>query len=302
VVVCLGLGWLVTGSYSLTSGEQALIMRWGEMVGRETETGFHYHWPWPIETMERTRVSEVLNVALQDTVAGRELISGDANLVMVSALVSYDIADLSRARFAIADLPRALQVAGQQCLCRELAAVGVDAVMTSGQSDLRRAVRDSLQAMTNRLDLGVRIISVELAEVSPPAPVAEDFNRVASARVRKQEIVQEARGYAGSVVPRARGEARRLVAEAQAFATETLGTARSDSVAFARLAAEYRRAPQITSQLQWWQTLQEIFARCDVRVDPSPAQTIYYLRDGQPVVPESGARNARGVPNAGGGR
>lgn len=278
------LVWLASGFYSLSSGEHALIMRWGKVVSQQTETGFHYRWPWPIETAERARVSEVLRVALQDTTAGRELISGDINLVMVAATVSYDIADLARARFGIGDLERTLVVAGQQFLCRELAAVGVDEVMTGGQSNLRRAVRDSLRQIAVALDLGVRVISVELTEVSPPATVAEDFNKVASARVQKQEIVQDARGYAGSLIPRVRGETKTMLASARAYATEVMGRARSDSVAFTRLAAEYQRAPEITSQLQWLQSLQRIFDRSDVRTDPSPAQSIYYLRESQPEV------------------
>lgn len=302
LVVILGLAWLMTGSYSLTSGEQALILRWGKVVSRQTETGIHYHWPWPIETIERAQVSEVLSLALQDTTAGRELISGDANLVMVAATVSYDIADLDRARFNVADLERTLQMVGQQCLCRELAAVSVDEVMTSGQSGLRQAVRDSLRAVTRRLDLGVRVISVELTEVSPPMTVAEDFNKVASARVRKQEIVQEARGHAGSVVPRARGEARKLTAGAQAFASEAVSAARSDSAAFVRLAAEYRRAPEITSELQWLQTLQSIFSRSEIRVDPDPGRSIYYLKDGATMPTVGSGPGAMGRPRAGQGR
>lgn len=298
----LVLTWLGSGFYSLSSGEHALVLRWGKVVARQTETGFHYHWPWPIETIERARVSEVLSIALQDTLGSRELISGDANLVMVGAAMSYDIADLEHARFGIGELERALQVAGQQCLCRKLAAIRVDDVMTRGQSSVRRAVRDSLQSVVDRLDLGVRVISVELTQVSPPETVAEDFNKVASARVQKQEIVQQARGYAGSVVPRARGEAQTLVSEAQAFASEVLGTARSDSVAFARLAAEYRRDPAITGQLQWSQALQGIFARSDVRVDPSPGRSIYYLKDDEPEPTGSGRPGVFGGPAANGGR
>ncbi len=299
VGLALGSGliaWLASGFYSLSSGDEALILRWGRVIARQTEPGVHFHLPYPIDRVTRARVSEVHSLELQTRAEGRELITGDANLVMVSAIASYDIYDLDRSRFGVTDLDRMLQAIGQESLCRELAAISVDVAMTGGQSLLRQTVRDSVQRVADRLDLGVRIISVELASVSPPETVSEAFQLVASARSQKQEIVQDAHGYAGSVVPRARGEARAIVSAAEADATEELERARSDSVAFARLAAEYHRSPEITRHLQWLNALTAIFDRSQVRLDPDPARSIYYLRDVEGAAQESTPRRRISPP------
>ncbi len=288
--------WFASGVYSLSSGEEALVLRWGRVIARQAEPGVHVHLPYPIDRVTRARVSEVHGLELQVGVEGRELLTGDANLVMVSAIASYDIYDLDRSRFGVRELDRVLRAIGQESLCRELAAVSVDIAMTGGQSLLRQTVRDSVQRVADRLDLGVRIISVELANVSPPETVSEAFQRVASARSQKQEIVQDARGYAGAVVPRARGEARASVAAAEAHATEARERASSDSVAFARLAAEYRRSPEITRHLQWLNALSEVFERSTVRLDPDPTRSIYYLRDSQEKAGDSPPRRRISPP------
>ncbi len=297
VLCATGLvAWLASGFYTLSSGEQALVLRWGKAIALEVEPGVQFHWPRPIEQIKRARVSELHSLPFQADTSGRELITGDENLMMVSAILSYDIVDLDRSLFGVQELDRLLRAAGQECLCRELAAVDVDMAMTGGQPVLRRAVREGVQALANSLGLGVRIISVELAEMSPPATVAEAFQRVASARVRKQETVQEARGYAGSIVPRSRGEARSLVAAAEASAREQLERARGDSASFVRLAAEYHRSPEITAHLQWLKTLSGIFERSQVRIDTQPAHSVYYLRFERPTSQEEASHRRIGPP------
>ena len=125
--------YLVSGAYSLENGQKALVVRFGEVVKEASRSGVHFSFPWPVEKKIKVYTSKVQTVSInkkQDN--NPERLTGDENLIVVNALISYDIKNLTNYIYKCVDVKGMLQSAGQLCLSRELTSMTVDDVMTTG--------------------------------------------------------------------------------------------------------------------------------------------------------------------------
>ncbi|MEA2064516.1 MAG: FtsH protease activity modulator HflK [Gemmatimonadota bacterium] len=288
LTILLAAAYLLSGIYSLQSGQNALVLRFGRVTGEVAEAGIHYHLPLPVERVVKVRVSEVKTISIQEQSEYRlERVTGDANLILVDALISYNVKRITGYLYNIQDVQAIIKVAGQKCLSAELAEMNVDDVMTTGKSRLRLQIKNRVQAILDSLATGVRVLSVELTDISPPRSVSSAFKAVSDARVKKQEIIREADGYANSVIPKARGKASSLVLEARAYEKEILSSANGRVTAFNDLVKQYHRNPEVTSKQKHLETMQKIFSKSQVNIDTDPAQSIYYIERKKGTAPGS---------------
>jgi membrane protease subunit HflK len=138
-------------------------------------------------------------------------------------------------------------------------------------------LKEKLQEISDEMELGIRIISVEFTEIAPPESVSDAFNSVSNARVKKQEIIKDAEGYANAIIPKARADAKTLISNAEAYSKETLNTAEGSVKAFEEMLAEYERNPEITLNLKILETMKVILNRSNVKIDTNPSESIYYI-------------------------
>ncbi len=280
IIVCLlvGLGYLSSGIYTLESGEHAIVLRFGRIVEKVSNPGIHYRLPFPIESTRRVHVSKVQTVSIRSIYErGLECFTGDENLVNIQANISYDIKDAGQYLYSFNDINRLIQSTAQMILSRELARMKVDEVMTSGKSVLRLTSRDQLQKLLDQLGVGIRIITVELTDISPPQQVNSAFKDVSNARVKKQEIIRDAEGYANSTIPESRGIAAKKLLEANAYARELVSRADAETAAFSAILDEYRENPEILKKQKYYQVLASISEKATIAVHSSPSQNTYYL-------------------------
>ena len=277
-MVILVMIYFLTGVYSLQSGQHALILRFGGIVAEVKDSGINYHLPYPIETAYKVQVSKVQKVSIRQEKSGMfEEFTGDENLLLVDAAISYDVKDLTQYLFNQADITAIITTTGQMRLSQELAQMTVDDIMSTGKSALRLVMKDKLQATLDEMHTGIRIISVELTNISPPSSVSMAFKSVSDAREKKQEIIKEAEGYANSTVPKARGEAGKITSDAEASAQEIRKSATAKAESFEALLAEYQKNPEVTSRLKYLETLKAIANRSKVQVDANSKESIYYI-------------------------
>lgn len=281
-IVILTTGYLCTGIYSLHSGQHALILRFGKVVTEMTDPGIHYHLPFPFEKVLKVRISEVKKVSLEGIPGNSlEVVTGDENLILVDAIVNYDVKNLSYYLFNSQKPEEIIVSTGQMCLSRELGKMMVDNVLTIGKSMLQLVMKEKIQQVLDELKTGVRVISVELIDISPPSHVSPSFKAVSDAREKKQEIIKEAEGYANSVIPRARGKAGSELIQAEAYASETIDFANGAVNSFDLLLAEYRKNPGITMQLRYLETIKKIFSNVPLNIDTNPSNSTYYIYGGK---------------------
>jgi len=277
-VILLSALYLLSGAYSLENGQKALVIKFGKVGKEVSASGIHFSLPWPFEKKIRVYTSKMQTISIiekQDK--NLEKLTGDENLIVVNALISYDIKNLFNYLYKCVDVKGALQSAGQMCLSRELNRMTVDDVMTTGKSLLRLVLKEKLQRISDEMELGVRIISVEFADISPPESVSDAFNSVSNARVKKQEIIKDAEGYANAIIPKARGDAATLISKAEAYSKETVTSAEGSVKAFDRMLEEYDRNPEITLNLKMLETMKVILSKSNVKIDTNPSRSIYYI-------------------------
>jgi membrane protease subunit HflK len=121
----------------------------------------------------------------------------------------------------------------------------------------------------------VELMSVQLQDVEPPEEVKPAFAEVTSAEQERERLVLEARGHAEKVVPEARGRGEEVRNQARAYREERLQRARGDSTRFVALYDEYRKAPEVTRERLYLETLEEVLPRLDkVVTEPGSAERV----------------------------
>lgn len=262
--------WLVSGIYSVGPAEQGVVRRFGRHVAT-TGPGLHYRLPWPIEDVVKVSVTEVRRVELgfrsispgpdpQYVSVPEEslMLTGDENIVVAEVIVQYRIKDAAGYLFNVKGPDDAVRAAAQASLRQVVGAHLIDDVLTVGKAQVQEETRALLQEVLDQYGASIQVVTVQLQDVHPPDPVVGAFKDVASAREDQVKIINQAEAYSNDVIPRARGEAQRILREAEAYKAARVARAQGDAERFRLLAAEYRRAPEVTRTRLHLETLQQV--------------------------------------------
>ena len=278
-LVCAGLGillvllYLVSGFYSIKPEERGVVKRFGRVVNDNVLPGIHYHWPWPIEVVLRLATTEIRSMtvnfgfepgsaAQSSTKEAEALLTGDENVVLASLLIQYMIDKPGSYLFRITNGPEWLLGRIVKAVCvKNVAEMAVDKVLTTGRFLLQTALKKGVQTLANEYDLGIRITSIQIQNLQPPAKVAGAFRDVSSAREDMHKVVRQAEGNRNRQLPTARSKAHRTIAEAQAYAKEVEATAEGDANRFVAAWEEYRKAKNITIQRLYLEAMERIFPK-----------------------------------------
>ena len=179
--------YLISGTYSLESGQKALVVRFGEVVKEVSDSGIHYCLPWPVAKTTKVYTSKVQTISIREKLDKKlERLTGDENLIVVNALISYDIKDLFNYLYKCRDVKGALQSAGQMCLTRELTRMTVDGVM-NGVRNGTALVDRNLRSLN--VPLGDDATVERIRELCPATEEAADLDiEVASQLLMEPEL------------------------------------------------------------------------------------------------------------------
>jgi membrane protease subunit HflK len=286
--------WLATGVYIVGADQQAVVTRFGRVVEPRVMPGIHLALPWPVDRVTKLKVRQLQRLAAggdpADPVLGRadasrsQFLTGDQNLIHVRAVVQYSVAAPAPYLFASEDVAAVIRSAVESELARCLSGRGVDAVLTTEKAAIQDEVRAGAQRLLNEYGAGVALASVNLESVLPPAEAAGAFREVASARADAARIVNEALGYASSVLPRARGEARQLLESAAAYKQRKINEAAGDAARFQQVAAEYAKAAEVTGERLYQEAMVEILPKIrKLIVDAQGSLDLTIIRRGEPA-------------------
>jgi len=268
----LVLACAATGVYTVEPNEQAVVRRCGRMLPDLRGPGLHVGLPYGLDEVTRVRTAELKRVTAGagalDRSLGRaaapqqaENLTGDRNLLVVSAVVQYRVADARAYLFQAADVPALVEDLAASALASILTAMKVDDILTVERVAIQNAVQQAAQAALDRHGAGVQVTAVTLQIAAPPPEVAEAFRDVTIAREDRQRAVNEAQGYANRLLPQARGEAQRILLEAQGYAEETATKARGDADRFRQVAARLTADRQVTARRLVLEMAEEVLPR-----------------------------------------
>jgi membrane protease subunit HflK len=233
--------------------------------------GIHYHWPYPVERFYRLKVRETKRAMVGGETADETLglirplqsqfLTSDQNIIQMRAIAQYNVSSPAPYLFRAENVEALVRDAVETELARETAHRGVDALLTTEKVQVQEAVRERAQVLLDAYGVGVTLMSVNIESLTPPAEVAEAFRDVSGARADAARIVNEAQGYANGLVPRARGEAQQLLESAEAYRVSKVNDAQGEGVRFTKLAAEYAKARELTSQRLYLEAMEQILPR-----------------------------------------
>lgn len=263
--------WLLTGIYLIPADEQAVVTVFGAVSEERVMPGIHYTWPYPIGQVYKLKVRQFQRAVIggdpADAVLGRveplrsQFLTGDRNIINVRTVAQYSVATPADYLFRADDVAKAVEVAVESELGRQIASRVVDDVLTTEKVAIQETVRQRAQQLIDGYGLGVVLSTVSIEQISPPPEAADAFRDVASARADSARIVSEAEGYANDIIPRARGEAQQLIEASLGYKERKVNEAEGDTSRFTQLAAEYERNPEVTRNRLYLETLEEILPR-----------------------------------------
>jgi membrane protease subunit HflK len=141
-------------------------------------------------------------------------------------------------------------------------------------------VRVLMQKILDRYKVGIEVVGINLQQggVRPPEQVQAAFDDVLKAGQERERAKNEAQAYANDVIPRAVGAASRLKEEADAYKARIVAQAQGDSQRFKSVLAEYQKAPQVTRDRMYIDTMQQIYSSVTkVMVDSKQGSNLLYL-------------------------
>jgi membrane protease subunit HflK len=154
----------------------------------------------------------------------------------------------------------------------------MDSVLYESRSEIAGEVRERMQEMLDRYGTGILVSAVAIQNAQPPEQVQAAFDDAVKAGQDRERQINEGQAYANDVVPKARGAASRLMQEAEGYRTRIVQTAEGDASRFKQILAEYQKAPAVTRDRMYVDTMQQIFANTTkVMVDSRNNNQLLYL-------------------------
>jgi len=248
--------------FTVQPEETGVVQRFGAVV-RTVEPGLHFKLPWGVETVRLVPTARVLKeeFGFRTTATGAGprtqyadktfkdvslMLTGDLNVIDVQWIVQYRIEDPILYLFRIRE-PRQTILDIAESVMRRVVGnrLGSD-VLTVGRVAVSTEVKEEMQKILTMYETGVRLVTVELQDVTPPDTVKPAFNEVNEARQDRERSINQAQEQANREIPKARGEASRTITEAEGYAVERVNRASGEATRFRAILEEYQRAPEVT--------------------------------------------------------
>ncbi|WP_263081167.1 FtsH protease activity modulator HflK [Endozoicomonas sp. Mp262] len=270
-LVLLAIAYLWNAVYTVDEKERAVILRFGEYV-ETVGPGLHIYFP-GIEEKFQERVTEYRTYNLR-----QQMLTEDENIVEVSMSVQYNIASIKDYTLNVAKPLVSLEEATQSALRHVVGSSEMHQVLTEGRETMGTDVRDRLQAYLDSYGSGLSVNKVNVESAQPPKEVQSAFDDVIRAREDEERSKNKAEAYANKVIPEARGQAQRALEDANGYRDEIIARAEGEADRFSRLYSEYRRAPDVTRERLYIETVEEVLGNTSkVLVDVKGGNNMIYL-------------------------
>ncbi|MGV3634931.1 MAG: FtsH protease activity modulator HflK [Pseudorhodoplanes sp.] len=289
--------WGISGFFVVQPGELGVVMRFGKYVG-DAPAGWGYTWPYPIGAVQKVNIERINRIdvgmrIIEDTRRGGStardvpeeslMLTGDENIVDVDFAVLWKIKpDKGAGQFLFnIQYPEGTVKAVAESAMREvIGRSNIQPILTGARQNIENAVQELMQKTLDEYQSGILITQVQLQKVDPPAQVIDAFRDVQAARADLERAQNEAQTYANRVVPEARGRAAQIMQNAEAYREQTVAEATGQTARYNQIYQEYAKAPQVTRQRLYLETMERLLGGTDKIILDSGTAT-----GGQGVIP-----------------
>ena len=287
--VILGIAfliWLGTGFFIVQEGQQAVITQFGKYKAT-ANAGFNWRLPYPFQRHEMVFVTQIRSVDVgRDNVLKATglkesaMLTEDENILDIKFAVQYRLSDARAFLFESKNPADAVVQAAETSVREVLGKMKMDAALSEERDQIAPRVRAMMQVILDRYKVGVEVVGINLQQggVRPPEQVQSSFDDVLKAGQERERAKNEAQAYANDVIPRAVGAASRLKEEADAYKARIVAQAQGDAHRFRSIYVEYQKAPQVTRDRMYLESMQQIYSNVTkVLIDSKQGSTLLNL-------------------------
>jgi membrane protease subunit HflK len=259
--------WLGTGFFIVQEGQQAVVTQFGRYK-TTVGAGFNWRLPYPIERHEIVNVTQIRavevgrdNVIRATGLKESAMLTEDENIVEIKFAVQYRLNDARAWLFESKNPQEAVVQAAETSVREVVGKMRMDSALADERDQIGPRVRVLMQTILDRYKIGVEVVGINLQQggVRPPEQVQAAFDDVLRAGQERERAKNEAQAYANDVIPRATGAASRLAQEAEGYKSRIVAQAQGDGQRFKLLLTEYQRAPQVTRDRLYIESMQQIY-------------------------------------------
>jgi len=245
--------WLFNAVYVIDEQEQAVILRLGK-YHRTVNPGLNVYLP-PFEKKFQENVTRERAYTKQG-----QMLTEDENIIEVPLTVQYKISNLKDFVLNVDQPELSLQQSTDSAVRHVVGSTSMDKVLTEGREVMASEVKERLQGFIDNYQTGITITQVNIQSAAAPREVQDAFDDVIRAREEEQREKNKAESYANGVIPEARGKAQRILEDASGYRDESIAKAQGDAERFSKLLAEYKKAPGVTRERLYLETIQEVMS------------------------------------------
>ncbi|MCI5045232.1 MAG: FtsH protease activity modulator HflK, partial [Aquisalinus sp.] len=289
IIGAFAILYALNAAYRVEPGEVSVVTTFGKYSGVET-SGLRVHFP-PIQSKEIVQVAQDRSIDVgvnSRTVDESSMLTSDLNIANVTLSVNWKIQE---GVTEPGEMPGAAKyvfnVENQQQLVKAIAEAAVrevvgssefDPLVTNGRAIVPEQMQVIMQEALDNYESGIEILSVNFDKAEPPAEVIDTQLDVINARSEKAQKINVAQAYANREVPRARGEAQEKIFQAEAYEARVVAEARGAASRFNDIYSEYAKAPEVTRQRMYLETVESVLGDMNkIVIDDQAGGTVPYL-------------------------
>jgi len=283
IILCLGILYLCSGIYAVSSNEIAMLQRFGKVVDDSVQPGIHAALPWPIDRVTKVPVKIINRIVIDDfssmyspqnssarafsSMTGLDTycITGDNNLINILCVIQYTITDPFGYVFRIQKPELMLRNMAANTIIHCIAGKPIDTALTRGKLEIGRYIKRELQKRLQEVQSGLSVSFVELRDIKPPDRVQKAFSDVVKAGIDRIKMINQAEAYRNEKIPAAKADANRLLQDAEAYKREVVLRAEGDASRFISLLGQVEKKGGGARTMLYIETMQQIMKQVDTK-------------------------------------
>jgi len=274
-IIALGI-WGLSGFYVVDEGTEGVVLHLGK-YDHSSEPGLHWY-PRFIQSVYVVNTENVREIILGRKSTEALMLTQDENIVDVEFTVQYKIKDARNFLFNVRDPDTTVIQATESAMRENVGKAVMDSVIKDGRLEIASNTERLIQEILDRYNAGILITNVNMQNAQPPEQVQHAFDDAIKAREDKERKINEAQAYSNDILPRARGKGARMEQEAIAYRDELIAKADGEAQRFTKLLGEYKKAPTVTRERLYLETMEEVYTRTNkVMVDVKQGNSLMYL-------------------------
>ncbi len=278
VIILALIGWfLYDASYVIQPTERGVILRFGQYVDT-MQPGFNMRLPRPFEKVIRVDVETIRSLSIGTSSDEAYMLTKDENIVDVRFEVQYRIKDPRNFVFNDASPAVSLSFATESAVREIVGKNSMDFTIKDGRTEVSDRARDLVQSIVDSYSTGIEITSFNMQTAKEPEQVRAAFADAVKAQADAERYKNEAEAYQNEIVGKAQGAAQRTVLEAEGYKSRVVESARGDASRFRQLLTEYEKAPAVTRERLYIETMEAVMMNSTkIMTDTEGSNNIMYL-------------------------